>query len=81
MVEARVIDLDGVYDPRRPNDRLLLGAKGSISEFELGIIRSRKYEAARSKAKRGELKISAPIGYAWDRHVGLGLDPDRRLQG
>jgi hypothetical protein len=38
------------------------------------------YEAARSKAKRGELKISAPIGYAWDRHVGLGLDPDRRLQ-
>jgi hypothetical protein len=54
--------------------------KGSISEFELGIIRSRMYEAARSKARRGELRISAPIGYAWDRHVGLGLDPDRRLQ-
>jgi DNA invertase Pin-like site-specific DNA recombinase len=80
LVEARVIDLDGVYDPCRPNDRLLLGMKGSISEFELGIIRSRMYEAARSKAKPGELKISAPIGYAWDRHVGLGLDPDRRLQ-
>jgi DNA invertase Pin-like site-specific DNA recombinase len=80
LVEARVIDLDGVYDPCRPNDRLLLGMKGTISEFELGIIRSRMYEAARSKAKRGELKISAPIGYAWDRHVGLGLDPDRRLQ-
>ena len=80
LVEARVIDLDGVYDPCRPNDRLLLGMKGSISEFELGIIRSRMYEAARSKAKRGELKISSPIGYAWDRYVGLGLDPDRRLQ-
>ena len=40
LVEARVIDLDGVYDPCRPNDRLLLGMKGSISEFELGIIRS-----------------------------------------
>jgi DNA invertase Pin-like site-specific DNA recombinase len=80
LVEARVIDLDGVYDPCRPNDRLLLGMKGSISEFELGIIRSRMYEAARSKARRGELKISAPIGYAWDRHLGLGLDPDRRLQ-
>jgi DNA invertase Pin-like site-specific DNA recombinase len=38
LVEARVIDLDGVYDPCRPNDRLLLGMKGSISEFELGII-------------------------------------------
>ena len=80
LVEARVIDIDGVYDPCRPNDRLLLGMKGSISEFELGIIRSRMYEAARSKAKRGELRISAPIGYIWDRHIGLGLDPDRRLQ-
>src|ERR1700741_4190878 len=80
LVEARVIDPDGVYDPCRPNDRLLLGMKGSISEFELGIIRSRMYDAARSKAKRGELRISIPIGYTWDRHVGLGLDPDRRLQ-
>jgi DNA invertase Pin-like site-specific DNA recombinase len=80
LVDARVIDLDGVYDPCRPNDRLLLGLKGSISEFELGIIRSRMYEAARSKARRGELRISSPIGYAWDRNVGLGFDPDRRLQ-
>jgi DNA invertase Pin-like site-specific DNA recombinase len=43
LVEARVIDLDGVNDPCRPNDRLLLGMKGSISEFELGVIRSRMY--------------------------------------
>ena len=80
LVDARVIDLDGVYDPCRPNDRLLLGMKGSISEFELGIIRSRMYDAVRSKAKRGELRISTPIGYNWDRHLGLGFDPDRRLQ-
>jgi DNA invertase Pin-like site-specific DNA recombinase len=79
LVDARVIDLDGVYDPCRPNDRLLLGMKGSISEFELGIIRSRMYDAVRSKARRGELRISIPIGYTWDRHVGLGLDPDERL--
>src|SRR5260370_33022240 len=81
LVQARVIDPDGVYDPCRPNDRLLLGMKGSISEFELGIIRSRMYDAARSKAKRGELRISSPIGYAWDRNVGLGVDPDRRVGG
>jgi DNA invertase Pin-like site-specific DNA recombinase len=80
LVEARVIDLDGVYDPCRPNDRLLLGMKGSISEFELGIIRARMYDAARSKARRGELRISVPIGYCWDPRVGLSLDPDRRLQ-
>ena len=51
LVEARVIDLDGVYNPCRPNDRLLLGMKGSISEFELGVLRSRMLDAARSKAR------------------------------
>lgn len=58
LVEARVIDLDGVYNPCRPNDRLLLGMKGSISEFELGVLRARMLDAARSKARRGELRIS-----------------------
>jgi len=80
LVEARVIDLDGVYDPCRPNDRLLLGMKGSISEFELGVLRARMFEAARAKAHRGELRISVPIGYVWHREIGLGFDPDIRLQ-
>ncbi len=80
LVEARVIDLDGVYDPCRPNDRLLLGMKGSISEFELGVIRARMLDAARSKARRGELRIGVPIGYVWHREIGLGFDPDLRLQ-
>jgi len=80
LVEARVIDLDGVYDPCRPNDRLLLGMKGSISEFELGVLRARMFEAARAKAQRGELRISVPIGYVWHREGGLGFDPDLRLQ-
>src|SRR6201997_5504318 len=80
LVEARVIDLDGVYNPCRPNDRLLLGMKGSISEFELGVLRARMLDAARSKARRGELRISVPIGYIWHREIGLGLDPDARVQ-
>ncbi|MDK4716826.1 recombinase family protein [Rhizobium sp. CNPSo 4039] len=80
LVEARVIDLEGVYNPCRPNDRLLLGMKGSISEFELGILRSRMLDAARSKARRGELRIPVPIGYIWHREVGLGFDPDLRVQ-
>ncbi|MER8563914.1 recombinase family protein [Mesorhizobium sp. M0578] len=79
-VDARVIDLDGVYDPGLPNDRLLLGMKGSISEFELGVLRARMYEAARAKAQRGELRISVPFGYVWHRDYGLGFDPDMRLQ-
>ena len=32
------------------------------------------------KARRGELRISVPIGYIWHREVGLGFDPDRRIQ-
>jgi len=80
LVDARVIDLDGVYDPCRPNDRLLLGMKGSISEFELGVLRARMLDAARAKARRGELRISVPVGYLWHREYGLTLDPDRRLQ-
>lgn len=80
LVEARVIDLDGIYDPCRPNDRLLLGMKGSISEFELGVLRARMLDAARAKARRGELRIPVPVGYIWHREIGLGFDPDLRLQ-
>jgi excisionase family DNA binding protein len=54
--------------------------KGSISEFELGVLRSRMLDAARAKARRGELRIGVPIGFIWHREVGLGLDPDRRIQ-
>ena len=80
LVEARVIDRDGVYDPRHPNDRLLLGMKGTISEFELGVLRARMFDAARAKAARGELRIPVPIGYIWHREAGLGFDPDLRVQ-
>lgn len=54
--------------------------KGSISEFELGVLRARMLDAARAKAKRGELRLSVPFGYVWHREIGLGLDPDLRLQ-
>lgn len=80
LVEARVIDLDGIYNPCLPNDRLLLGMKGTISEFELGILRARLVEAARAKAHRGELRIPVPIGFLWDRETGIGFDPDVRVQ-
>jgi DNA invertase Pin-like site-specific DNA recombinase len=80
LVEARVIDMDGVYDPCRPDDRLLLGMKGSISEFEFGVLRARMLDAARAKARRDELRISVAIGDIWHREIGLGFDPDCRVQ-
>jgi DNA invertase Pin-like site-specific DNA recombinase len=80
LVEARVIDSDGIYDPKMPNDRLLLGLKGTMSEFELTLLRRRLLEAVQAKAQRGELRLSVPIGYLWPRDTGLMMDPDRRIQ-
>jgi DNA invertase Pin-like site-specific DNA recombinase len=75
-----VIDTDGVYDPRLSQDRLVLGMKGSMSEFELSIFRQRSSEAIRAKATRGELQFVLPIGFCWTPAGKVELDPDRRVQ-
>jgi len=80
LVGARVIDTEGVYDPSTPNDRLLLGLKGTMSEFELTVLRRRLLDAAVAKARRGELRMPVPIGYVWSHDTGLTMDPDRRIQ-
>ncbi len=77
LFDARVVDLDGVYDPRFPNHRLLLGLKGSFSEFESGILRARMLGALQEKARRGELRINVPVGYVWYREAdGPVFDPE-----
>jgi DNA invertase Pin-like site-specific DNA recombinase len=80
MVGAVVIDPDGVYDPGLINDRLLLGLKGTMSEFELNLLRQRSLEAIRQKARRGELRILLPVGLCWTSSGRIELDPDRRVQ-
>ena len=79
VVDTLLIDQETVYDPRQGNDRLLLGLKGSLNEYELDLLRQRSLEARREKARRGELIVRAPVGYvkAEDR---LEKDPDRRIQ-
>jgi hypothetical protein len=69
-----------VYAPRQGNDRLLLGLKGSLNEYELDLLRQRSLSARYEKARRGELIISGPVGFvkAGDR---VEKDPDRRVQG
>jgi len=80
MVGAVVIDPDGVYDPCLLNDRLLLGLKGTMSEFELSLLRQRSAEAVRQKAQRGELQFCLPIGYIWTPAGKMEMDPDLRVQ-
>jgi excisionase family DNA binding protein len=54
--------------------------KGTISEFELGVLRARLVDAAWAKARRGELRIPVPVGFLWDREAGIGFDPHVRIQ-
>jgi len=79
VVDTVLIDQEAIYAPREGNDRLLLGLKGSLNEYELDLLRQRSLAARYEKAKRGELVVAAPIGYvkAGDR---FEKDPDRRVQ-
>ena len=65
MTETVIVDPDGVYDPSLLNDRLLLGLKGTMSEFEMNLLRQRSSAAIRQKAQRGELQFGLPVGYVW----------------
>jgi DNA invertase Pin-like site-specific DNA recombinase len=80
MVDTLLIDHDAIYDPRRPNDRLLLGLKGSMSEYEIDLLRQRSLEARWAKARRGELVIQAPVGFLKTSDQRLEKDPDLRVQ-
>lgn len=62
LVGTLIVDEDGVYDPRHPNDRLLLGMKGTMSEMELSLFRQRALEALKQKARRGELLLTVASG-------------------
>src|SRR4030081_3241294 len=79
VVDTVLIDQETVYAPRQGNDRLLLGLKGSLNEYELDLLRHRSLSARYEKARRGELIVAAPVGFvkAGDR---LEKGPDPRVQ-
>jgi DNA invertase Pin-like site-specific DNA recombinase len=80
VVDTVLIDLETVYSPRHSNDRLLLGLKGSLNEYELDLLRQRSVEARRAKAQRGELLVAAAVGYVKTDAPHVEKDPDRRVQ-
>ena len=73
-------DEDGLYDPRDPNDRLLLGLKGTMSEYELITMHKRLQGAKLQKAERGELIQSVPCGYLKLPTGEVVLDPDEQAR-
>src|SRR5487761_2476404 len=80
VVDTVLIDQEAVYLPRQSNDRLLLGLKGSLNEYELDLLRQRSLEARHEKARRGELIVGAPVGYMKTDEQYIEKDPDQRVQ-
>jgi len=80
LVGTVIVDEDGVYEPRHPNDRLLLGMKGTMSELELSLLRARSMEALKQKARRGELFFSVAVGYVKVGRDKIEMDPDLRIR-
>ena len=73
-------DQDGIYNPELPNDRMLLGMKGLISEWELHMLHLRLSAGLRNKALRGELAQALPIGLIRDDLGQVHKYPDQEVQ-
>ena len=80
LVGTVIVDEDGIYDPRHPNDRMLLGMKGTMSELELSLFRQRSHEALKQKARRGALFLGVAAGYVKAGRDRIEKDPDQRVQ-
>ena len=75
-----IADEDGVYAAQSPNDRLLLGIKGTLFAAEMHILRARMQSALLNKARRGELAVCLPVGYRRRPDGAAILDPDEAVR-
>lgn len=80
LTATLIIDADGAYDPRHLNDRLLLGLKGSMAEFELGLLRQRAREAFEQKIARGHALWELPVGLVRSEDGHVEKIADRQVQ-
>ncbi len=82
ITDTLIGDSDGLYHPGDFNDRLLLGLKGTMSEAELHVLRSRLDGGIRNKAARGELRRGLPVGLVWgDQDGEIRFHPDEAVTG
>ncbi len=80
MTDTVLVDDDGVYNPRLINDRLLLGLKGTMSEFELSLFRQRARAAFEQKIKRGCALWELPVGFVRTEQDGVEKSANRQVQ-
>jgi len=80
LFQTLIGDADGIYNPADYNDRLLLGLKGTMSEAELHVLKSRMHQGKLNKARRGALGVPTPTGYIRDAYGQIQMDPDEQVQ-
>jgi len=80
LFDTLIADQDGIYHPGVPNDRMVLGLKGTMSEVEINLIKHRMLEGARNKAKRGELIYRLPVGLIKTEDNKIEKNPDKRVR-
>src|ERR1017187_5723965 len=80
LTDTLIADSDGLYHPGLFNDRLVLGLKGTMSEAELHLLRSRLNEGLRAKAARGELRLVLPAGLDYDDDDHVAISPDEAVR-
>jgi DNA invertase Pin-like site-specific DNA recombinase len=80
MTGTVLMDDHGIYDPKQSNDRLLLGMQGTMSEFELSLLRQRARQAYEQKVQRGHVMWEVPVGFVRTDEDLLELTPDRQVQ-
>lgn len=80
LTNTLIVDADGVYEPKHLNDRLLLGLKGTMSEFELGLFRQRARAAFEMKVKRGHAMWEMPVGLIRNEDDRVEKSADRQVQ-
>ena len=80
LTQTLIIDADGVYDSRALNDRLLLGLKGTMSEFELSLFRQRAREAFERKIRSGHVMWEVPVGFVRTEEHRVEKIADRQVQ-
>lgn len=82
LTKTLLIDEQSVYDPRDPNDRLVLGMKGTMADFELVWLRQRMDGGRWHLARKGAFRMRPPVGYIYedDDATTLSFDPDEEIR-
>src|SRR5262249_42707948 len=82
LTRTLLVDEQTVYDPRDPNDRLVLGMKGTMADFELLWLRQRMDGGRWHLARKGQFRVKPPSGYVFesDDDARMMFDPDDEVR-